>query len=1111
MSSLQRCSECGAEISAARQEGLCTRCLLELGLKAELEKGNEPALNLQLPTRFGDYELLEEIARGGMGLVYRAQQISLDRVVAVKLLLAGAFSSPENVKRFRVEASAAASLQHRNIVTIHEVGVHQGQHYLVMDYADGPSLAKRVANGPLPPKTAAAYLKIVAEAVHFAHEHGILHRDLKPSNILVDAKEQPRVTDFGLAKKFEGDSELTVSGQLVGSPSYLPPEQAAARRGKVSRRSDVYGLGATFYHLLTGRAPFQAATIPETLEQVLNTEPVAPRLLNPAVPRDLETICLKCLEKEPAKRYPTAQALAEELARFLNGQPVVARPVGALGKAWRWCRRQPVRAGLIGAVLFVSGLGLGGVLWEWRAAQRSAKAELQQRRRADEQTRVAKASALLARRNEYAADMKEVQRKLEDSDLSGALEVLNRYRPGTSAPSTINHEPSTDLRGWEWRYLWARCQSEESFTLCQYLNAVTALGFLRDGKCLALRLPNGKIVLWDTASRKPLTELAGAGRYKALACSNDGNLLAWGNTELLGSPVVSVRAVSIHSVTTPAPSGLSTLNSELSTDLRLPLTAQLVSVGFSPDARQIATLADDGTVSVWDLATKALAINFVVAAVDPLVWRSQRDRPTRARLFGDHHGCVVFSPDGRWLAVGEARPRIQLLERATGKLIPIPMTGAADGISALAFSPDGRWLAAGCGAQDNAVHIWDVAAKRELTPLHGHSGWIVALAFSPDGQTLATAGSDQTLRLWDVAKPALRRKFQGHTDELWAVGWSPDGRYVITGGRDGSVRYWHPASKPTAAFRVLPEKISFWGPAFLPDSRTFLAANFPDGGVVQWDAATGERVGLLTFLGTNHTSVDLSGDGRWLALGDAMGHVRVWDLPARCLVTNLVVATPGYVFAAIFSPGGTVLNCGVSRPDGRLVPTFWTVPGWRELKQPDTNYLGCTDAAFPPNETMFGVGYRNGTAAWWDIFTGRRVAFFDSRYAGGVQVAFSMDGKWFATAGEDGPVTLWDTATRKPRPIPRGHRNGPHDLVFSPDGKRLAASDSTRTGSVKLWDVETGSDVATLPGEPSWSCHIGFSPDGSTLFAASIEGTTLLWRAPSWEEIDAAETKQQEP
>jgi len=237
--------------------------------------------------------LLDEIGRGGMGIVYRARQPSLNRTVAVKRLLRGSLASPEFVKRFRTEAAAAGSLQHPNIVTIHEVGLHEGEHYLVMDLVEGPNLAKISAEKPLPARRAAKYLKGAAEAIHYAHERGILHRDVKPSNILIDQFDQPRMTDFGLAKRMEGESSITLTGQVLGSPNYMPPEQAASGHGKVGRRSDVYALGATLYHLLTGRPPFVGELLADTLQQVLNSEPVSPRVLNQRVPADLETICIK--------------------------------------------------------------------------------------------------------------------------------------------------------------------------------------------------------------------------------------------------------------------------------------------------------------------------------------------------------------------------------------------------------------------------------------------------------------------------------------------------------------------------------------------------------------------------------------------------------------------------------------------------------------------------------------------------------------------------------------------------------------------------------------------------------------------------------------------------
>ena len=300
---------------------------------------------------FGDYELLEEIARGGMGVVYRARQVSLNRTVAVKTILAGQLASAADVERFRAEAQAAASLQHPNIVAIHEVGEQDGQQYFSMDYIQGRNLAEVVREGPLTARRAAGYLKLIAEAIHYAHQRGILHRDLKPSNVLLDLFDQPRVTDFGLAKQMKADSELTRSGQVLGSPNFMPPEQAASKHGQLGPQSDVYSLGAILYHLLAGRPPFLAETLAETLQQVRESDPIPPRLLNPAVPRDLETICQKCLEKEPRRRYATANELAEELGRFLSDEPILARPVGQAEKLWRWCRRKPALAMLAASVV----------------------------------------------------------------------------------------------------------------------------------------------------------------------------------------------------------------------------------------------------------------------------------------------------------------------------------------------------------------------------------------------------------------------------------------------------------------------------------------------------------------------------------------------------------------------------------------------------------------------------------------------------------------------------------------------------------------------------------------------------------------------------------------
>ena len=324
---------------------------------------------------FGDYELLEEIARGGMGVVYKARQVSLNRIVALKMILAGQLASPADVKRFRTEAEAAANLQHPNIVAIHEVGEHDGHHFFSMDYVEGRDLGALLKNGPLPARPAASYVKIIAEAIHFAHQRGTLHRDVKPQNVLIDAADQPRITDFGLAKIMKEDGRMTQSGVIMGTPSYMPPEQACGRQGDIGPPSDVYSLGAMLYELLTGRPPFRGATAMDTLLEVIEAEPTAPRLLRVDIPPDLETICLKCLEKAPAARYPTAVALADELERFLHREPIQARPASAVRKVVSWARRHPQALAAVAALVIVALICGAFYLFEENAFLRAQQAD----------------------------------------------------------------------------------------------------------------------------------------------------------------------------------------------------------------------------------------------------------------------------------------------------------------------------------------------------------------------------------------------------------------------------------------------------------------------------------------------------------------------------------------------------------------------------------------------------------------------------------------------------------------------------------------------------------------------------------------------------------------
>jgi hypothetical protein len=512
LSALHQCAQCGAELRAQHADGLCTRCLLATGLgprPESLEKNpfsgpehSSDKLQDGHISFFGDYELLEEIARGGMGVVYRARQPRLGRLVALKMILAGPFASKQVIQRFRSEVTAAALLQHPNIVAIHDVGIQDGQHYFSMEFIEGQNLAQLVGNRPLRPLQAARYVKLVAEAIHYAHERGILHRDLKPSNVLVDASDQPRITDFGLAKHLDAEASITMSGQMLGSPNFMPPEQASSERGKVGRQSDVYGLGAILYYLLTARPPFQTESFESLITQVLHAEPVPLRVLNPSVPADLETICLKCLQKEPFRRYKTAQELVEELDRFLRDEPIHARPVTRTERTWRWCRRKPALAGLAASLVLVFTLGFAGTVWQWRKA-------VANRETLDQSL--------------YVSDMSVAQQHWDRGDFAITRARLEAHKPKRG---------EKDRRGFEWYHFVDVSKGDPHFTLGGHSNAVNCVAFSADGKHVATGAPGGPVRIWGSATGNFIKTLPEQ-NVVSLSFSPDGRALAVGGRDQL--------------------------------------------------------------------------------------------------------------------------------------------------------------------------------------------------------------------------------------------------------------------------------------------------------------------------------------------------------------------------------------------------------------------------------------------------------------------------------------------------------------------------------------------------------------------------------------------------
>jgi serine/threonine protein kinase len=617
MATTRQCGKCGAELPEGDTSGQCPQCLLQLGLEAGVadDPVSSPRQRVPVVRYFGDYELVEEIGRGGMGVVYRARQVSLNRTVAVKMILAGHFASKESVQRFRAEASAAASLRHPNIVAIHEVGEHEGQQYFSMDYIEGKNLAVaisdlRIANYDF--RRAAHWMKTVAEAIQFAHERGILHRDLKPSNVLLDADDAPHITDFGLAKRVERqrelrvesspsplgsttrhstlDPQLTLTGQVLGSPNYMPPEQASGRRGGVGPASDVYGLGAILYHLVSGRPPFGGATITETLRQVAEREPVAPRLLTPGLPPDLETICLKCLEKEPARRYPSAQELAEELGRFLRDEPIRARPVSRREKVWRWCRRKPALAGALAAasvLLFI--VAIGSPVAAFRINRERQRAE---GNASESHTRLVR---------QYVANG---NRLVQERDLLGALswfaQALKEERDNPERAEIHRLRLALTMR-----------QCPKLAQLYSHEGSVNRAEFSPDGKSVLSASDDHTARIWDVISGEARTPpLQHTGAVYHAAFSADGRWVVTASADY----TAGVWDASTGKPRTPS----------------LRHAASVNYAAFSPDGSRVLTVSDDKTARLWDAATGQ-------SIVPPL----------------QHNGRVnhgSFSPDGRLVA-----------------------------------------------------------------------------------------------------------------------------------------------------------------------------------------------------------------------------------------------------------------------------------------------------------------------------------------------------------------------------------------------------------------------------------------------------------------------------